>query len=239
VLALLIAGCGHREGTATPAMTPLPMGEEKVLNIYNWTDFIDPSVISAFEKEYRIHVNYDVYDSNDQLETKLLIGHANYDVVVPGAAFLERDIPAGLYQKLDKTQLPNLKNLAPEAPRDMAVYDPGNQYGVGYMWLETAGIGYDVAKINARLPDAPVDSWRMLYDPAVLAKFRDCGVSVLDAPDDVLSTVLAFLGKNPNSESLEDLKAAEQVLLSIRPYVRYVDSAEYFERWQMVRSAWL
>jgi putrescine transport system substrate-binding protein len=213
-----------------PTMTPLPMSEEKVLNVYNWTDFIDLSVISAFEKEYGIHVNYDVYDSNDQLETKLLIGHANYDVVVPGAAFLERDIKAGIYQKLDKTQLPNLKNLDPEAPRDMAVYDPGNQYGVGYMWLETAGIGYDVAKINARLADAPVDSWRMLYDPAVLAKFRDCGVSVLDAPDDVLNTVLAFLGKNPNSESLEDLKAAEQVLLSIRPYVRYVDSAEYFER---------
>ena len=213
-----------------PTMTPLPMSEEKVLNVYNWTDFIDLSVISAFEKEYGIHVNYDVYDSNDQLETKLLIGHANYDVVVPGAAFLERDIKAGIYQKLDKTQLPNLKNLDPEAPRDMAVYDPGNQYGVGYMWLETAGIGYDVAKINARLAHAPVDSWRMLYDPAVLAKFRDCGVSVLDAPDDVLNTVLAFLGKNPNSESLEDLKAAEQVLLSIRPYVRYVDSAEYFER---------
>ena len=213
-----------------PTMTPLPMSEEKVLNVYNWTDFIDLSVISAFEKEYGMHVNYDVYDSNDQLETKLLIGHANYDVVVPGAAFLERDIKAGIYQKLDKAQLPNLKNLDPEAPRDMAVYDPGNQYGVGYMWLETAGIGYDVAKINARLADAPVDSWRMLYDPAVLAKFRDCGVSVLDAPDDVLNTVLAFLGKNPNSESLEDLKAAEQVLLSIRPYVRYVDSAEYFER---------
>jgi len=239
-LALAITGCsggsnapperGSGPSGAPSAASAGPNNSEKVLNVYNWADYIDPSVISAFEKEYGIRVNYDVYDSNDQLETKLLTGHANYDVVVPGAAFLERDIKAGVYQKLDKAELPNLKNLDPEAPRDMAVYDPGNQYGVVYTWLTTAGIGYDVAKISARLADAPVDSWRMLYDPAALAKFQDCGVSVLDAPDDVLSTVLAFLGKDPNSESPDDLKAAERVLLSIRPYVRYVDSAEYFER---------
>jgi putrescine transport system substrate-binding protein len=201
---------------------------EKVLNVYNWTDFIEPSVISEFEKEYGIKVNYDVYDSNEQLETKLLVGRSNYDVVSPGGSFLERQIKAGLYQKLDKAQLPNLKNLDPEAVRGMAVYDPGNQFAVAYMWLTTTGIGYDVAKIKARLPGAPVDSWRMFYDPAVLSKFQDCGVSVLDAPVDVLSTVLSFLGKDPNSDSPEDLKAAEQVLLSIRPYVRLVDTTRYY-----------
>ena len=234
--ALTVIACSDGSQPSLPGssvgapQSALSAESEKLLNVYNWTDFIDPAVIASFEKEYGIRVNYDVYESNDQLETKLLIGHANYDVVVPGAAFLERGIKAGIYQKLDKERLSNLKNLDPAVPRDMAVYDPGNQYGVDYMWLTTAGIGYDVAKINARLADAPVDSWRLLYDPTVLAKFQDCGVSMLDAPDDVLSTVLVFLGKDPNGESPEDLQAAEQVLLSIRPYVRYVDSAQYFER---------
>jgi len=190
---------------------------------------MDPSVVSAFEREYGIKVNYDVYDSNEQLETKLLVGHSNYDVVVPGGAFFERQIKAGIYLKLDPRQLPNLKNVDPEAVRGLAAYDPGNQYGVNYMWLSTSGIGYDVAKIEARMPDAPLDSWRMIYDPAVLARFKDCGVSVLDAPVDVLSTVLFFLGRDPGSESPEDLKAAERVLLSVRPYIRYVDSTRYIE----------
>ena len=150
-------------------------------------------------------------------------------MVVPGGGFLERGTKAGVYRKLDKAQLPNLKNLDPEADLGMAVYDPGNQYAVDYTWLTTTGIGYDVAKIKARLTDAPVDSWRMRYDPAVLARFQDCGVSVVDAPDDILSTVLFFLGKDPNSELSEDLKAAECVLLAVRPYVRYVDSTRYVE----------
>ncbi|HXR18401.1 MAG TPA: polyamine ABC transporter substrate-binding protein [Steroidobacteraceae bacterium] len=234
-LALAITGCSQgskpppERGPTAGTVSGAAMGSEKVVNVYNWADFIAPSVISAFQKEYGIQVNYDVFDSNDQLETKLLTGHANYDVVVPGGGFLERGIKAGVYQKLDKAQLPNLKNLDPEVTRGMAVYDPDNQYAVDYTWLTTTGIGYDVAKIRARMADAPVDSWRMLYEPAVLGKFQDCGVTVLDAPDDVLSTVLAFLGKDPNSESAEDLKAAERVLLSIRPYIRYVDSTRYVE----------
>jgi putrescine transport system substrate-binding protein len=200
---------------------------EKVLNIYNWSDYIDPSVIAAFEKEYGIKVNYDVFDSDEVLATKLLTGHTNYDVVVPGGAISEREIKAGVFQKLDKAQLGNLKNIDPEAALGMAVYDPGNQYTVTYTWLTTTGIGYNISKIKARMPDAPLNSWRMFYDPTVLARFRDCGVSVLDSPVNLLSTVLIFLGKDPNSESPEDLKAVEQVLLSIRPYVRYVDTARY------------
>ena len=123
--------------------------------------------------------------------------------------------------------LPNLKNLDPGAVYATAVLDPGNQYGVDYMWLESVGLGYDVTKIKARLADAPFDSWRLIFDPAVLVKFQDCGVSVLDSPDDVVSSVLAYLGKDPNSESIEDLKSAEEVLLAIRPYIRYMDSARY------------
>lgn len=237
-LALAIAGCsGNSKPPSEPGLDSSAAlkgaGEtattnpQKVLNVYNWADYIEPSVITDFEKEYGIKVNYDVYDSNEQLETKLLIGHSNYDVVVPGAAFFERQVKAGIYQKLDKTLLPNLKNVDPEAIRGMAVYDPGNQYAVDYTWLVTTGIGYSVAKIKARMAEAPVDSWRMFYDPAVLSKFQDCGVSILNAPDDVISTVFFFLGKDPNSESPDDLKEAERVLMSIRPYVRLVDSSRY------------
>lgn len=237
-LALAIAGCsggskpplarGPNGGPAPPAISSAPISLDKVLNVYNWTDFIDPSVVAAFQNEYGIKVNYDVYDSNEQLETKLLVGHSNYDIVVPSGTFLERQIKAGIYLKLDKGRLPNLKGVDPEAMRGLAVYDPGNQYAVDYFWLTTTGIGYDVAKIKARMADAPVDSWRMLYDPAVISKFQDCGVSVLDTPEDVFTTVLIFLGKDPNSESPQDLEAAERVLLSIRPYVRLVDSTRYY-----------
>ena len=204
-----------------------PSSPDKVLNMYNWGDYLEPSVIPAFEKEYGIKVNYDVYDSNEMLETKLLAGHTNYDLVVPSGYFLEMQIRAGVYQKLDKGRLPNLRNLDPEVVRGMAVYDPGNQYAVDYMWLSTTGIGYNVAQIRARLANAPVDSWRLLFDPAVLAKFQDCGVSVLDAPVDVVAAALIYLGKDPNSESSEDLKAAEKLLASVRPYIRIFNSSQY------------
>jgi putrescine transport system substrate-binding protein len=200
---------------------------DKVLNIYLWSAYVEPSVVAGFEKEYGIHIAYDFFDSEEVLETKLLTGRTNYDVVVPAGSFLERQIKAGVYQKLDRSLLSNWKNLDPEVLRDLALYDPGNQYAVDYTWLITTDIGYDVSKIKARMADAPVDSWRMLYDPAVVARFQDCGVSMLDSPVDVISTVLAFLGKDPNSESPEDLKAAEQVLLAIRPFVRLIDSSRY------------
>ncbi len=168
-----------------------------------------------------------MYESNEMMEVKLLAGHTNYDVVVPGGSFFERELKAGVYQKLDKNLLPNLKNLDPEAVRTTAIYDPGNQYGVDYMWLVSVGLGYDTSKIRKRLPDAPLDSWRLILDPAVVAKFQDCGVSVLDSPDDVVGAALAYLGKDPNSESLADLKSAEEVLLAIRPYIRHLDSTQY------------
>ena len=205
-------------------------GGENVLNVYNWTDFIDRSVVAELEREHGIRVNYDVCESNDELETKLLVGHANYDVVVPGGAFLERDIKAGVYQKLDKSRLPNLQNLEPRALEGMRVYDPDNQCAIPYVWLTTAGIAYDPDKVQARSPGAPLDSWGLFYDPPVLARFQDCGISVLDAPDDVVSTALSYLGRDPNSESADDLLAAERLLLAIRRYVRYIDSAQYVER---------
>jgi putrescine transport system substrate-binding protein len=223
LLVTLAAGCSR-----PAAHTAADTANEKVLNVYNWSDYIQPSVITDFEKEYGIRVNYDVFDSNEILETKLLTGHTNYDIVVPSGGFLERQLQADIYQKLDKELLPNLKNVDPQVARATALYDRGNQYNVDYMWI-TSGVGYNTAAIRERLPDAPVDSWRMLFDPAVVAKFQDCGVSILDAPSEVVGTVLLHLGRNPNSNSPEDLKAAEQVLHAIRPYVRYVDSSRYID----------
>ncbi len=225
-LAALFAACAGCSRPAAPG-TAASAGE-KVLNVYNWSDYIQPSVVADFQNEYGIRVNYDVLDSNEILETKLLTGHTNYDIVVPSGAFLERQIQADIYQKLDKSLLPNLRNVDPDVARAEALYDPGNQYSVDYMWI-TSGVGYNVADIRTRLPDAPVDSWRMLFDPAVVSRFQDCGVSLLDAPSEVVATVLIFLGRKPSSNSPDDLKAAEQVLKAMRPYVRYVDSSRYID----------
>jgi putrescine transport system substrate-binding protein len=234
VLAAALAGCSGSpnspaDANAKPTSTTTGQPEsDKVVNVYNWSDYIDPSVVTDFQKEYGIKVNYDVFDSNEVLETKLLTGHTNYDVVAPSGAFLARQIQAGVYQKLNRSLLSNWQHLDPEVAKKAAQYDPGNAYAIDYMWI-TSGPGYNVEKIKQRLPDAPVDSWRMLYDPAVVSKFADCGVSLLDAPTEVISTVLIYLGKDPNSTSTEDMQAVEKVLLAIRPYVRYVHSSRYID----------
>ncbi len=229
--ALLLASCGRQPAapssdSSTPAGTATEA--DKVVNVYNWSDYIDPTIVPAFEKEYGIKVNYDVFDSNEVLETKLLSGHTGYDVVVPSASFMQRQIQAGVFQKLDKSLLPNLKNLDPDITHRIEAHDPGNQYGVNYLW-GTSGVGYNEAQIASAMPNAPVDSFAMFYDPNVIRNFQKCGVSILDAPDEMVGTVLLYLGRNPNSEALEDLQAAEKVLLAIRPYVRYINSSKYIE----------
>ncbi|MFO1455602.1 MAG: polyamine ABC transporter substrate-binding protein [Steroidobacteraceae bacterium] len=242
VAALLLAACGEKppgkpaapEGApaaSAPAAAPagaVDTGEEKVLNVYNWSDYIDPTVLEGFTRETGIKVNYDVFDSNEVLETKLLAGSTGYDIVVPSASFLERQIKAGVFQKLDKSLLPNLKNLDPEITQRISLHDPGNEHAVNYLW-GTSGVGFNVAKIKERMPDAPVDSFAMFYDPKVVSKFKDCGVTLLDAPSEIVGTVLIWLGKDANSEKPEDLAAAEKVLMAIRPYVKYVNSSKYIE----------
>ena len=222
----LIAGCVLLACLA--ACSGESTANEPVLNVYNWSDYIAPGVIDDFEREYRIKVNYDVFDSNEVLETKMLMGHSNFDVVAPSGPFLQRQVTAGVYQKLDKALLPNLKFVDPEVARESAVYNPGNEYGVTYMWI-TSGPGYNVARIRERMPDAPVDSLRMIFDPAVVSRFKDCGVTMLDTPTEMLGAVLLYLGRNPNSESIADLKAAEKALMAIRPYIRYVHSSRYID----------
>ena len=225
--ALVLAGCGRKPATQETGGTPVAV-EEKVLNVYNWSDYIDPAVIEAFQKETGIAVRYDVFDSNEVLETKLLTGKSGYDVVVPSAYFLERQIQAGVFRKLDRAQLPNLVNLDPGLQASVARHDPGNEHGVIYMW-GTTGIGFDADKVKAIMPDAPTDSWSLVFDPAVIAKFEDCGVSFLEDPTDMVGTVLLWLGKDPNSQSEDDLKLAEEALLKVRPFIRTIHSSQYIE----------
>jgi putrescine transport system substrate-binding protein len=228
---LILAGCGARQHAATAAGAASPASdaaEEKVLNVYNWVDYIAPDTVANFEREYGIKVHYDSFDSNAVLQTKLLEGRTGYDVVVPSANFLALQIKAGVFQKLDKSLLPNLKYVDPAIAKLYEPLDPGQQYAVDYFW-GTSGVGYNVDKINAALPDAPVDSFRMLYDPNVVKHFKDCGVTLLDEPEEVINTVFIYLGIPANSERPEDLAAAEKVLKAIRPYVRSVNSSKYID----------
>ena len=220
-----VAGTTETVEAAAPAEAP---AEEMVVNVYNWSDYIDEEMLEAFTAETGIKVNYDVFDSNEVLETKLLAGNTGYDVVVPSASFLERQIKAGVFQKLDRSLLPNWSNLDPDILQRVALHDPGNEYSVNHMW-GTTGIGYNVEKVKSVMSDAPVNSWDLVFNPEIAAKFKDCGISVLDAPSEMVGAVLAWLGKDPNSESEEDLAAAETALLAARPNFRMIHSSNYIE----------
>ncbi|WP_237152149.1 polyamine ABC transporter substrate-binding protein [Oryzibacter oryziterrae] len=210
----------------TVALISGAQAEDKVVNVFNWSDYIDQSVLDDFTKETGIKVVYDVFDSNDILETKLLAGGTGYDVVVPSAEFLARQIQAGVFQKLDKSKLPNLVNVWPDVAERLAVYDPGNEYAVNYMW-GTTGIGYNPDKIKAIDPNAPVDSWKILFDPETVAKFKSCGIYVLDAPEELIPAALNYLGKDPNSKDSADIEAAGELLKSIAPNIQKFNSSEY------------
>ena len=198
-------------------------GEEKVLNIYNWADYIAPDTIANFEREYGIEVNYDLYDSTEVVEAKLLAGSTGYDIVMHAVRYSARLIPIGVYQPLQRSRLPLWGNLDPWVLGVMDGYDPGNRYGMPYMWGST-GYAINVEMVKKRMPDAPLGSAAMLFDPAVVSRFADCGVSFLDEPTDVIPMVLQYLGHDPNSLTPEDIAAAEAQLKAVRPYVRYFSS---------------
>jgi putrescine transport system substrate-binding protein len=199
----------------------------RVVNVYNWSDYIDPKVIEDFTRETGIKVQYDTFDANETLETKLLAGKSGYDVVVPTAYFLERQVKAGVFQKLDKSKLKNLGNVWPDIAKRLAVYDPGNQYAVNYMW-GTTGIGFNVEAMRERLgPTGTIDSWDIVFKLENLAKFRDCGIHMLDSADDIIPAALHFLGLNPNSNDPKDLDKAAELLMKVRPSVRKFHSSEY------------
>ncbi len=207
---------------------PALAAEEKILNIYNWSDYIAPDTVEKFTAETGIKVNYDVYDSNEVLEAKLLAGKSGYDLVVPSATpFLARQIKAKAYRKLDKAKLRNYDNLDKQILASQTIADPGNTYGVPYLW-GTTGFGYNVAKIKAALGDkAPLDSIAMIFDPEIAKKLAPCGLSVLDSALDVFPAALAYLGRNPTSKDPTDLEAAVGVVSKIRPYVKKFHSSQY------------
>ncbi len=198
--------------------------EEKVLNIYNWADYIAPDTIANFEQEFGIRVNYDLYDSTEVVEAKLLAGNTGYDLVIHAVRYSARLIPIGVYQPLERSKLPLWTNLDPWVLKVMAGYDPGNRYGMPYMW-GTTGYAINVDMVRQRMPDAPLGSGAMLFDPDVVSRFADCGVTFLDEPTDVIPLVLQYLGHDPNSLKPEDIAEAEAQLKRVRPYIRYFSSS--------------
>jgi len=224
----LLAACGqapHEPTTSATAGTGTPPShEEPILNFANFIEEIAPETLPGFTRETGIAVNFDTYELNQVLESRLLVGNTGLDLVVPTNNYLERQIAAGVYRKLDKSWLPNLKNVDPAILRLLERNDPGNQYAVPYVW-GTNAFGYDVAKVEAALGGTAPDSWALVFDPRYAAKLARCGIIVVDAPWLMVSHALTYLGRDPNSERPEDLAAAMQALMVIRPYVREITSS--------------
>ncbi len=223
---LILSGCGGHKSAGNESGSGA--GSDKVLNLYIWSDYLAEDTLANFEKQTGIKVHASYFDTNETLETKLLSGSSGFDVVVPTASYFDRQIKAGVYLALDKTKLPNLKNMDPTLMARAAEHDPDNAHGVIYMW-GTDGIGYNAKMIQALMPDAPLDSWRLVFDPAVAARLSKCGISLLDSPAEIIRLVYSYLGKDPNSQSPQDLVQADAVLAKIRPFIRNINSSEYIE----------
>jgi putrescine transport system substrate-binding protein len=208
------------------AASPGAQSADKQLNIYNWADYIGKNTIAKFEQATGIKVIYDTFDADTMLEAKLMAGGSDYDVVATAADYFSRQIKAGVYEKLDRERLPNWKNLDPHILALESLYDPGNMHAVPYMH-SINGFAYNIDMIKARMPNAPLDSLDMLFKPDIISKFADCGVSFLDSAEDVLQLALNYLHLDPNSTKREDFKAAERLILAVRPYIRSFDSSEY------------
>jgi putrescine transport system substrate-binding protein len=211
---------------------PFSASAKEELFIYNWSDYVAEGVIENFEEEFGIDVTYDVFDSNEVLEAKLLAGNSGYDIVVPLGAFLANQIRAGVFQALDKSQLPNLANLDPAILEYTGKHDPDNSYSVNWLY-GTTGIGYNIDMIEERMPgateDGTVDSLDILFDPELVSKFADCGVTMLDAPTEVVEVALHYLGHDPNTENTNANQEALDMLKKVRPYIKYFDSSQYID----------
>lgn len=215
-----VLGCGVFAGSAWAE-------EEKVVNVYNWSDYIAPDTAAKFEKETGIKVVYDVYDGNEVLETKLLTGGSGYDVVYPSAfPFLKNQVKAGAFSPLDRAKLANFVKLDPQAQKLVAGADPDNVHAVPYMAV-TDGVGYNIEAVKKRMPDAPVDSLDMIFNPDVVKNFADCGVTILDAPAEIIPMAMNYLKLDPNSTNPDDLAKVEELLGKIRPHIRYFHSSKY------------
>ncbi|MGG5287948.1 polyamine ABC transporter substrate-binding protein [Pseudomonas shirazensis] len=209
------------------AMATAVQADDKVLHVYNWSDYIAPDTVAKFEKQTGIKVVYDVFDSNETLEAKLLAGRSGYDIVVPSNNFLAKQIKAGVYQELDRSKLPNWKNLDEDLLKAVGdASDAGNKHAFPYMW-GSIGIGYNPEKVKAALGVDKIDSWDTVFKPENMAKLKSCGVTFLDAPTEMIPAALHYLGKPTNSKDKADLKAAEDLFMKIRPSVAYFHSSKY------------
>ena len=217
----VLTGCGGK-----PAA---PAAEQQVLNVYNWADYIGYNTVAEFERLTKIKVVYAVYDSNQTMEAALLAGHSGYDIVSTDMSFYGRQIKANAYLPLDRGELPNWSNLDPAVLALQAEVDPGNRFAVPYLHAMN-GFVYNIDLVKARLPNAPTDSLAMIFDPKIMAKLADCGVTFLDSPEDVIQLALAYLHLDPNSSRVEDLQAAERVVMAVRPYIRTFDSQDYWHQ---------
>ena len=217
---LVLGACLAPLGSMTPARA------DAVLNVANWTDYIDQKALEEFTRETGIRVIYDTYDSHEILETRLLAGGAGYDIVAPSATFLQRQIKAGVFQKLNKALLPNLKGVSADISARLAVYDPGNEFSVPYMWF-TTGIAYNTAKIKERLGDKAMDTWDIVFKPENMKKLADCGVYFLDSPEDILAIAAKYAGLSPELRDASGIRRAAEVVSHVRPYVRKFHSSEY------------
>ena len=197
------------------------------VRVYNWSDYIDEDLLTKFEEETGIDLIYDVFDSNELLETKMLAGGSGYDVVVPTGTFLQRQIAAGAFQPLDKSKLPNIDNMWEVIEERTAQYDPGNEYSINYMW-GTTGLGVNVDKVQEILgEDAPIASLDLIFNPENMEQLQECGVHFLDAPTELIPAALSYRGMDPDRKDEEALAAAEEVLTAVRPYVQKFHSSEY------------
>ena len=226
--ACLTIGCS-KQGPRTSTPTDVTKDDkDKVVNLYIWADDIAPDTLSSFEKLTGIKVQVSYFDSPETLESRMLTGNSGFDVVVPTAAFIQRHIRSGAYLDLDKNRLPNLGNLDPAIMSRVARNDPGNTHGIVYTW-GTFGIGYNKAMVSKALPDPPLDSWRLVFDPAVASKLAKCGINLMDDPVGVVRVVLILLGRDSNAPTSQDLTDVEQALAKIRPFIRNIDTSSQIQ----------
>jgi putrescine transport system substrate-binding protein len=228
LLCTTLAACGGKSDDGTAANTE-KAGESKQVNVYNWSDYIAEDTVPNFEKATGIKVTYDVFDSNEVLETKLLAGSSGYDIVVPTLNFLGRQIKAGVFTPLDKTKIPNYANLDPEIMKRIESQDPGNQYAIPYMW-GTTGIGYNVDKVKEALGNTEIaNSLDIVFKPENVSKLKGCGVTLLDTPSEIIPITLNYLGEDPNSTDPAVIDKAAALLKTIRPYITNFHSSQYID----------
>src|SRR5580658_5743764 len=224
IVASSMISCGRSDSGSKPTQSAENGHEDKVVNLYFWSDYLAPDTLTSFEKLTGIKVHLSYFDSYETLEARVLAGHSGFDVVLPGNGTFRREIRSGAYLPLDKTRLPNLVNLDPAIMSMAALGDPGNTYGVVYMW-SSLGIGLNKKLIAERLPNLPLTSWHLVFDPVFAAKLAPCGINFIDDPVAVVQLVLKYLGRDPGAPSLQDFADAENVLIKVRPYIRTIDTS--------------